>query len=88
MENTADAVVVPMDAGWNDIGSWSALWDIGEKDENGNAASGDVILHDSKNSYIRADDKLVAAVGIDDLVVVNQEMLCSWHTKTKLKMQS
>ena len=71
MENTADAVVVPMDAGWNDIGSWSALWDVGEKDENGNAASGDVILQDSKNSYIRADDNLDAAVGIDDLVVVS-----------------
>ena len=71
MENTADAVVVPMDAGWNDIGSWSSLWEIGDKDENGNAASGDVILHDAKNSYIRADDKLVAAVGVDDLVIVS-----------------
>jgi mannose-1-phosphate guanylyltransferase len=71
MENTADAVVVPMDAGWNDIGSWSSLWEIGDKDENGNAASGDVILHDAKNSYIRADDKLVAAVGTEDLVIVS-----------------
>ena len=71
MENTADAVVVPMDAGWNDIGSWSSLWEIGDKDEDGNAASGDVMLHDVKNSYIRADDKLVAAVGVDDLVVVS-----------------
>ena len=71
MENTADAVVVPMDVGWNDIGSWSSLWDLGDKDDNGNVASGDVVLHDAKNSYIRADDKLVAAVGIDDLVVVS-----------------
>ena len=71
MENTADAVVVPMDAGWNDIGSWSSLWEIGDKDQDGNAASGDVILHDVKNSYIRADDKLVAAVGIDNLVIVS-----------------
>ena len=71
MEKTADAVVVPMDAGWNDIGSWSSLWDVGEKDENGNAVSGDVILYDAKNSYIKANHKLVAAVGIDDLVVVS-----------------
>ena len=71
MENTSDAVVVPMDAGWNDIGSWSSLWDVGDKDESGNVASGDVILHNAKNSFIRADDKLVAAVGIDDLVIVS-----------------
>ncbi len=71
MENTVDAVVVPMDAGWNDIGSWSSLWEIGDKDQNGNAVSGDVILHDAKNSYIRADDKLVAAVGTEDLVIVS-----------------
>ncbi len=71
MENTADAVVVPMDAGWNDIGSWSSLWEIGDKDQNGNATSGDVILHDAKNSFFRADDKLLAAVGVDNLVVVS-----------------
>jgi len=47
MENTTGAVVVPMDAGWNDIGSWSSLWEIGDKDENGNAVTGDVILHDA-----------------------------------------
>lgn len=71
MENTPDSVVVPMDAGWNDIGSWSSLWDISEKDDNGNAISGDVILQNARNSYIRSDDKLVAAVGIDSLVVVS-----------------
>lgn len=71
MEHTADAVVVPMDAGWNDIGSWSSLWEIGDKDVNGNSVLGDVILHEANNSYIRTDDKLVAAVGIDNLVVVS-----------------
>jgi len=70
MENTEDAVVVAMDAGWSDIGSWSSLWDISEKDMDGNATHGDVILHNSKNSYIRTDGKLVAAVGVDDLVIV------------------
>lgn len=71
MENTSDAIVVPMDAGWNDIGSWSSLWDVSEKDTNGNAVLGDVILHDAKNSYIRTDNKLVAAVGVNNLVVVS-----------------
>lgn len=71
MERTKDAVVVPLDAGWNDIGSWSSLWEIGYKDDAGNLISGDVFLHDATNSYIRAEDKLVAAVGIDDLVVVS-----------------
>jgi mannose-1-phosphate guanylyltransferase len=71
MERTEDAVVVPMDAGWSDIGSWSSLWDISKKDENGNTAHGDVLLQNSNNSYIRSDEKLVAVVGIDDLVIVD-----------------
>lgn len=71
MEKTDDAVVVPMDAGWSDIGSWSSLWDISEKDPSGNAAHGDVILHEVNNSYIRTDGKLVAAIGVNDLVIVS-----------------
>jgi len=71
MEKTADAVVIPMHADWSDIGSWSSLWDISEKDGNGNATHGDVMLHKSNNSYIRTDGKLVAAVGVDDLVIVS-----------------
>jgi mannose-1-phosphate guanylyltransferase len=71
MENTEDAVVVPMDAGWSDIGSWSSLWDISEKDSDGNSICGDVMSHNSKNSYIRTDDKLVAVVGVDNLVIVS-----------------
>ena len=70
MENTEDATVVPMDAGWNDIGSWSSLWDVSEKDADSNAVQSDVMLHSSTNSYVRASDRLVAAVGIDNLVVV------------------
>ena len=70
MERTADAIVVPMDAGWSDIGSWSSLWELSEKDENGNSCHGDVLLHNSNNSYIRSDENLVAAVGIDDLIIV------------------
>jgi len=71
MEHTSDAVVVPMDAGWSDIGSWSSLWDISEKDSSGNALSGDVISHESTNCYIRTDDRLVAAVGVDNLVILS-----------------
>ncbi|MGQ8773488.1 mannose-1-phosphate guanylyltransferase/mannose-6-phosphate isomerase [Serratia sp. NA_112.1] len=70
MEQTADAVVVPLDAGWSDVGSWSALWEISEKDQAGNTNFGDVIQHDCSNNYIRAEHKLVATVGVDNLVVV------------------
>jgi mannose-1-phosphate guanylyltransferase len=71
MEKTAHAVVVPMDAGWSDIGSWSSLWDISEKDSEGNATHGDVILRETRNSYVRTDSKLVAVIGVDNLVVVS-----------------
>jgi len=71
MEKTKDAVVVPLDAGWSDIGSWSSLWDISEKDVNGNVTHGDIMLHSSNNSYIRTDGKLVAVIGVDDLVIVS-----------------
>ncbi len=71
MEKTEDAVVVPMDAGWNDIGSWSSRWDVSEKDNLGNTTVGDVMLIDTKNSFIRTDEKLVALVGLDDVVVVS-----------------
>ena len=71
MENTSDAVVMPLDAGWNDVGSWASLWDVGDKDQAGNVVVGDAILHDTKSSYVRADGQLVAAVGVEDLVIVS-----------------
>jgi mannose-1-phosphate guanylyltransferase len=70
MEATTDAVVVPMDAGWSDIGSWNSLWQISEKDHNGNVISGDVISCKTNNSLIKSDDKLITTVGVNDLVVV------------------
>ena len=70
MEHTADAVVVPMDAGWSDIGSWSSLWDISPKDEDGNSTLGDVVLHNAKGCYVRADSQLVSVIGVEDIVVV------------------
>ena len=71
MEKTADAVVVPMDAGWSDIGSWSSLWDISKKDVNGNVSHGDVLLHNTNNSFVRTDGKLVASIGVDNLVIIS-----------------
>ena len=71
MEQTIDAVVVPMDAGWSDIGSWSSLADLSEQDDNGNTAIGDVKILASENSYVRSEDKLVAAIGVSDLVIVS-----------------
>lgn len=71
MEKTNDAVVVPMDVGWSDIGSWSSLWNVSEKDDEGNVVLGDVTLYEARNSYVRSDDKLVAAIGVEDLVIVS-----------------
>jgi len=72
MEKTADAMVLPVDIGWNDVGSWSALWDVAERDGDGNAHHGDVISVDSRNSYAYAQ-RLVALVGVDDIVVVETD---------------
>jgi mannose-1-phosphate guanylyltransferase len=70
MEKTASAVVVPLEAGWNDLGAWDALWEVRDKDEQGNALSGDVVTFDVKNSYIQSQSRLVAVAGIRDVVVV------------------
>ncbi|MGF1901253.1 mannose-1-phosphate guanylyltransferase/mannose-6-phosphate isomerase [Aliivibrio sifiae] len=70
MEKTNSAMVVPMDAGWSDVGSFSALWDVSEKDEHYNVIKGDVITVDSTNNYIFAENKLVSIVGADNLVVI------------------
>ncbi|WP_311029264.1 mannose-1-phosphate guanylyltransferase/mannose-6-phosphate isomerase [Mesorhizobium koreense] len=70
MEKTGAAAMVPLDAGWNDIGSWSALWDIQERDGEGNALAGDVLALDSKNTLVRAESRLVATVGVENMVIV------------------
>ena len=70
MEQTADAVVVPAEIGWSDVGSWSALWEMGEKDQFGNVVVGDVLVRDVKDSYLRSEGRLVSAIGVRDLVVV------------------
>jgi len=70
MEHTDKAVVVPVEMGWNDIGSWEALWATAVRDVSGNATKGDVLQHDTRNSYLRSEGPLVAAVGLEDVVVV------------------
>lgn len=62
--------VVPLDAGWSDVGSWSSLWDVSDKDAQGNATIGDVMMIDSNNSYVNAEGKLVTVIGLDNVVVV------------------
>ncbi len=70
MEKTDRAVMVPLDAGWSDVGSWSALWDISDKDESGNVVKGDVIISDVKDSYLSSSGRLIGAVGVENLIVV------------------
>jgi len=70
MEKTKDAAVVPADFGWSDVGAWSTLWEIGDKDGNGNVILGDVVAQDATRSYLRSDGPLVAAIGVEDIVIV------------------
>ena len=74
MEKTADAVVVPMDAGWSDVGSWSSLWEISDdKDAEGNVKHGDVMSYNSQNNYLFAETSLITTVGVKDLVVIQSK---------------
>jgi len=71
LAKTEQVVVAPLDAGWSDVGSWSALWEIADKDAQGNVASGDTILQDTRNSYIYGQDRLITTLGVDNLVIVD-----------------
>lgn len=70
MEHISNAVVVPLDAGWSDVGSWTALWDIAAKDDDGNALIGDIVAVGTTDSFVRAEHRLVAVAGLDNVVVV------------------
>jgi len=71
MEHTERAAIVPVTMGWNDVGSWDALWEVSNQDEFGNVAVGDVIAEDSTNCYLRTEDgSMIAALGVESLVVV------------------
>lgn len=73
MEKTDKAMVIPLDAGWNDVGSWAELHNVSSKDEHGNAISGDVVTHDCKDSFISGSSRLVTVVGLDNVVVVEDK---------------
>jgi mannose-1-phosphate guanylyltransferase/mannose-1-phosphate guanylyltransferase/mannose-6-phosphate isomerase len=70
MEKTDRAVVIPLNAGWNDVGAWSSVWDVLKKDSAGNALRGDTIVHDSRDCLVYSEHRLVSLVGVDNLVVV------------------
>ena len=70
MEKTENGVMIPLQAGWNDLGSWEALWQVGEKDKDQNVVYGDVLLHDVNNSFLHASTRLLAAVGLEEHIVV------------------
>ncbi|MGH1456337.1 MAG: mannose-1-phosphate guanylyltransferase/mannose-6-phosphate isomerase [Alphaproteobacteria bacterium] len=71
MEHTKKGVVVGLDANWSDIGAWDSVWNISEKDENGNVCKGDVIAEDSTDNYIYSKEKLISVLGVDNLVVID-----------------
>ncbi|WP_440905629.1 mannose-1-phosphate guanylyltransferase/mannose-6-phosphate isomerase [Catenovulum sp. SX2] len=87
MEKTDAAVVVPLDAGWNDVGSWSALWEVNNKDDNGNAVRGDFIGESTKNClvYGSVEGRMVATVGVEDLVIVDTKDAVMVAAKDKVQ---
>ncbi len=70
MEHTEHGVVIPLQCGWNDVGSWSSLWEMGEQDAAHNVTHGDVVLHDVHSSLVRAESRLTAVLGVDNVVVI------------------
>jgi mannose-1-phosphate guanylyltransferase/mannose-6-phosphate isomerase len=70
MEKTDAGAVVSLDCGWSDVGAWSSLWDVAARDADGNACIGDVVVDNCHNNYLRSESRLLAATGVDDLVVV------------------
>ena len=70
MEKTDSAAMVPLDAGWSDVGSWTSLWETADKDEDGNVCVGDTILEKTRNSYVNAEQRLVSVIGLEDVIVV------------------
>ena len=85
MEQTDKAIVIPLDAGWSDIGSWSALWEIDGKDANNNAINGDVMLHDTKNSLVHSTSRLVTTVGLENIVIVETKDAVLVAEKSKVQ---
>ena len=88
MEKTKKGAVVPLQAEWSDLGSWESLWEIGQKDSDGNVTHGDVISRDTRNSYVRSDHRLISTLGVDDLVIVDSDdvvLVMSRHRSQELR---
>ncbi len=71
MEKTNEGIVIPLDAGWNDIGSWKSVWEISKKDSNNNSIKGNIVLEKTQNCYIRSEERLIVGIGLNDLVVID-----------------
>jgi len=71
MEKTSKGIVIPLDVGWSDVGSWEVVWETSKKDIKGNYTEGKVILENTKNSYLRSENRLIVGIDLDDLVVVD-----------------
>lgn len=88
MEKTSDGIVIPMDAGWNDIGAWQALWEVSPKDNNDNVLKGDVITVESNGNYVWSENGLVATVGLQDTIIVNTKdalLVANKHQSQEIK---
>ena len=72
-EKTDKAYVLPLDCGWNDIGNWESLWNISNKDSDGNSIKGKVLVQDTKDSFIRSEDKLLVSLGLKDVMIINTQ---------------
>ena len=70
MEKTKNSIVIPLDAGWSDIGSWRSIWDNSTKDKDGNTLEGRTLIHKTKNCYLRSDHRLIVGLGLEDIIVV------------------
>jgi mannose-1-phosphate guanylyltransferase/mannose-6-phosphate isomerase len=88
MEKAKDVAMIPLDAGWSDVGSWSALYDVLPSDDNGNTLEGDVVVHACEGSYVLAESRLVGVVGLKDVVVVETRdsvLVASKHQSQDVK---
>ena len=83
MEKTSNGKVIPLTAGWSDVGSWSSLLDISKKDSDGNSIKGEVVSIDTKNSFISSKKRLIAVIGLEDVIVVDTEDALLVTTKEK-----
>ena len=86
MEKTQNGIVLPLDADWNDIGSWQSVWETSEKDKN-NVLNGNILVKETKNCYLRSERRLIAGIGLNDLIVIetNDAILISNKNETQVK---